>query len=351
MNPFSKYQGIRLNGRFIKSNELDQNEGRDQFESEVISYCRNLFDESENTFIQTSGSTGTPKRLEFPKLALVQSASATNDYFGLNAQSRTLLSLPLSFVAAKLMVVRAIIGGYNLTTVAPRANPFKGFNELMSFVPMTPHQVKTVLTESPHAFEKIETVLLGGGEVSLELKGQLEKLSPTFYAGFGMAETLTHFALSKINGKNETIYKVLPDVEIEQDERGCLAINRPGITDGKLATNDLIELTLEGFKWLGRIDNLINSGGVKIIPEEVEKLLKLHIDLNFFVAGISDSVLGQKVVLFIEGEEQPDLDKINFPNAYQKPKQVICLERFLYTASGKVRRKATVERWLDATAD
>jgi O-succinylbenzoic acid--CoA ligase len=351
VNPFSKYQGIRLNGRFIKDNDLGRIEGRDQFESEVISFCRELFDESETIFIQTSGSTGTPKQLEFPKSALIQSASATNDYFDLNHQSRTFLSLPLDYVAAKLMVVRAIIGGYQLTTVAPTANPLKGLAESISFVPMTPHQVKTVLAESSEAFEKVETVLLGGGEVSLELKGQLEKLSPDFYAGFGMAETLTHFALSKINGERETIYRVLPDVEIGLDQRGCLTIDRSGITEGKLITNDLIELTPGGFKWLGRIDNLINSGGVKIIPEEVEKLLITKISASFFVAGIPDETLGQRVVLFLEGKSELNLDEITFAKAYQKPKQIIYLECFLYTASGKIRRKATVENWLASTGD
>lgn len=351
MNPFFKYRGIQLNGRFIQYVELNDLVGNDSFETEVISYCRQLFDQKDTTTIQSSGSTGTPKVMEFQKSALIQSASATNDYFGLNSQSQTLLSLPIVYVAAKLMVVRAIIGGYNLITVSPTANPLYGINEPISFIPMTPHQVKSVLTESPEAFEKIETVLLGGGEVSLELKDQLSTLSPTFYAGFGMAETLTHFALSKISGKEETIYTALPDVAIEQDERGCLTIDRPGVTDGKLITNDLIELTPEGFKWLGRIDNLINSGGIKIIPDEVEKVLKPKIDSNFFVAGIPDSVLGQKVVLFIEGVEHPDLDEIDFPNAYQKPKEIIHVEKFLHTASGKIRRKKTVESWQGTNGD
>jgi len=349
MNPFLKYKGIRLNGRFIQFSELNKPDGTDLFETEVISYCRQLFDENEITAIQSSGSTGKPKVMEFQKSALIQSASATNTYFGLNHTGKALLSLPLAYVAAKLMVVRAIIGGFNLKTVTPTTNPLKDVIEPISFVPMTPHQVQSVLTESTEAFANIQTVLLGGGEVSLELKKQLETLSPTFYVGFGMAETLTHFALSKINGENETIYEALPDVAIGQDERGCLTISRPGITDGKLLTNDLIELTTTGFKWLGRIDNLINSGGLKIIPEEVEKVLKPQIDSNFFVAGIPDSVLGQKGVLFIEGEEQPDLIKVCFPKGYQRPKAIINLEKFLYTASGKVRRKKTVENWLDAT--
>ncbi len=335
----------------MKSNELDQIEGKDQFESEVISYCRNLFDESDAISIQTSGSTGTPKSLEFPKTALIQSASATNDYFGLNSQSETLLSLPLNYVAAKLMVVRAIIGGYNLATVPPIANPLKNLNESISFVPMTPHQVKSVLAESPEAFDKVETVLLGGGEVSSELRADLLKLKTNFYAGFGMAETLTHFALSKINNEDATVYKILPDTKLSKDHRGCLIIDRPGITRGNLVTNDLIELTSDGFKWLGRIDNLINSGGIKIIPEEVEKLLISKIDSNFFVSGIPDALLGQKVALFIEGEDVLDLDEIAFPKAYEKPREIINLKKFLYTESGKVKRTETVKSWLDSTVD
>ncbi len=346
MNPFSKYLGIRLNARFINSIELNEIEGQDQFESEVISHCINLFDELETISIQTSGSTGTPKSLEFAKSALIQSASATNDYFGLTSQHQALLSLPINYVAAKLMVVRAIIGGYNLSTIEPKANPLGELNESMSFVPMTPHQVKSVLAESPEAFDNVRTVLLGGGEVSTELRTQLLKLKTHFYAGFGMAETLTHIALSKIDREVDTIYKTLPDVKVEKDERGCLVINRSGITQGNLVTNDLIDLTEEGFKWLGRIDNLINSGGVKVIPEEVEKLLSPKIDSRFFVSGIPDSLLGQKVALFIEGKKEIKLDEIAFSSNYQKPKEIIHLEKFLYTESGKVRRAETVKSWL-----
>jgi len=351
VNPFTTYRGIRLNGRLIESEELNRAEGKDRFELEVITYCLQLFDDSVLTAIQTSGSTGTPTRLEFPKTALIQSASATNKFFGLGSRSKALLSLPLNYVAAKLMVVRAIIGEYNLITVKPTANPLRNLDEAISFVPMTPYQVKSVLAESPQAFAQVATILLGGGEVSSELEAQLLKVDSTFYVGFGMAETLTHFALSKIDGQSEMTYKTFPGVLINEDEKGCLVINRPGITKGNLVTNDLIEIVEGGFKWLGRIDNLINSGGVKIIPEEVEKLLESEIESNFFVAGIPDSTLGEKVALFIEGEEQPDPDEISFQNAYQKPKQIIRLKKFLYTESGKVRRTETVKSWLDSTVD
>jgi len=346
VNPFSKYRGVKLNGRFIESADLKKIAGKDSFEKDVLSYCHYLFDSSALVSIQTSGSTGTPKVLEFQKSALIQSATATNDFFGLNSESTALLSLPLAYVAAKLMVVRAIIGEFNLLTVSPRSNPLKHLSEAISFVPLTPHQVKTILAESPESFGKVDTVLLGGGSVSAELSNQLLKSNSTFYAGFGMAETLTHFALSEMHGEKELIYKVLPGVRINPDERGCLVINRPGITNGDLVTNDLIELTHEGFRWLGRIDNLINSGGVKIIPEEVEKLLKPEIDSRFFVAGIPDAILGQKAVLFVEGEEALDLDEIKFAQAYQKPKQIIRLKNFLYTSSGKIRRNETTMNWL-----
>ena len=350
MNPFLKYRGIWLNGLFIETPELDGLKGKDSFEEEVISYCQQLFDESAFISIQTSGSTGTPKELEFPKSALIQSAAATNDYFHLNSESRALLSLPLNYVAAKLMVVRAITGEYDLVTIKPTSNPLKDRKEAVCFIPMTPHQVKSVLAESPEAFDHVATVLLGGGEVSIELKAELLKQKPTFYMGFGMAETLTHIALSKIGEAVETIYTTLPDVSIDRDERGCLIINRPGVTHGSLVTNDLIEITEGGFKWLGRTDNLINSGGIKIIPEEVEKLLKPNIDSNFFVAGISDPVLGQKVALFIQGSETPDLDAIVFSKPHQKPKKIIHLDNFSYTESGKIQRRETINRWMDATA-
>lgn len=349
VNPFDKYQGIHLNDRRIQKFELNSVKAKDDFEGAVIDFCRALFDGTETIFIQTSGSTGAPQNLAFEKAALIQSALATNEYFGLDGKSTALLSLPLVYVAARLMVVRAIIGKYNLLTVTPTANPMKEISVAISFVPMTPHQAKSVVANSPSAFEGVETVLLGGGEISSELKSELAACNASFYVGFGMAETLTHIALSKITHEAETTYKLMPDVHVDRDDRGCMVINRNGITKENLITNDLIELVEGGFKWLGRIDNLINSGGVKIIPEEVEKVLEPAINSNFFVAGIPDAVLGEKVALFIEGNENPDMDKIEFETAYQKPKKIISVPDFSYTISGKIKRKETVKSWLDAT--
>lgn len=349
MNPFSAYRGIRLNGRFINSEDLHSVEPTDSFEKEVLDYCIHLFDDGNDTVVTTSGSTGAPKELVFPKSALIKSAEETNDYFNLHSQSKALLCLPLQYVAAKLMVVRAVVGEFELITKMPAINPLKDLTKTISFVPMTPHQAATALLDSPKAFDLVEILLLGGGKVSRELRGKLSELAVKSFIGFGMAETLTHFALNKISRDTGSHFHKLSDVKITTDERGCLVVNRPGITEGNLLTNDLVELTDEGFKWLGRIDNLINSGGVKIIPEEVEQSLHSIIDSNFFIAGIPDSMLGMKVVLFIEGSEKPDLEKVDFQEKYHRPKEIINMKTFLYTRSGKIRRKETVQQRLGFT--
>ncbi|MEM9051003.1 MAG: AMP-binding protein [Bacteroidota bacterium] len=348
MNPFLKYGGIQLNDRFIAKGDLNSVLPKDEFEGKIINYCHELFDESSEAVIQTSGSTGKKKNIIFQKSSLIQSAEATNSYFGLSSQTTALLSLPMDYVAGKLMVVRAIVGEHNLIAKKPESNPLKDLNQPIDFAPLTPHQVQSILKDSPSRIDLIKTVLLGGLPVTKEISRRIQDSGTVFYEGFGMAETLTHIGVRKIIDSEEAFFQPMKDVILAVDNRGCLIIDRPGITQGKLVTNDLVSLEKNGFRWLGRIDNLINSGGIKIFPEEIEELLNSQITSNFFVAGIPDQKFGQIVSLFIEGQEEFDLNKIEFESPYHKPKRVIHVKKFTYTESGKIKRQETVARALSS---
>lgn len=317
-------------------------------ETEIHKFLKEIFDDSEKIVLHTSGSTSKPKPFTFSKSALIKSSMATNSFFGLDKTSIALLGLPVNYIAGKMMVVRALIGGYNLLIVRPSSNPLSSLSEEVTFVPLTPFQARSILRTSPEDFQKVEIILIGGGALDANLRKELARLPNEVYASFGMTETLTHFAIARIEPKDDLLFKPLPGVELKTDERGCLIVSREGITDQPLVTNDLVELKEEGFRWLGRADNLINSGGIKVIPEEVESLLAGRINSPFFVAGIPDENLGEQVVLFIEGDQSPDLKGIIFGNPYQKPRLIVQISRFEYTDSGKIKRRSTVEAWLSA---
>ncbi len=329
------YEGIRLNGVFYPKTELANHD------SEAFRIAACFFDKSSSLTVHTSGSTGKPKAMVFPKSALIQSAKATIDFFGLGPETRAGLFLPLSFIAGKMMVIRAIVGEFDLHVHPPSSTPLHGKVDY-DFVPLTPHQFDRCIDqiEAPET-----TFLIGGGSMSPELIQKALNKKLHAYASFGMTETLTHCALAKIQEGSLT-YQPLEGVEIDVDDESALRVNWPGITDGWIQTNDLIHRENAGFSWLGRRDNLINSGGVKMIPERIEARL-LTISVPFFIASVPDDKLGQRVALFTEGKAKGlDLSTIEWETPIHKPREIVELDSFLYTESGKVRRRATVEAYL-----
>jgi o-succinylbenzoate---CoA ligase len=187
----------------------------------------------------------------------------------------------------------------------------------------------------------VKKMIIGGVPMSTKLENQLSKLKTQVFETYGMTETITHIAAKRVG---EKAFTVLPGVTISYDDKNCLVIHAPKISEEVIVTNDLVELTSENqFVFLGRYDNVINSGGIKLIPEQIEHKLHTHIQNRFFVTGIPDETLGEKLVLVIEGEELTiddsifeDLDK------YQKPKEIIFVAKFKETENGKVLRKESL---------
>ena len=99
------------------------------------------------------------------------------------------------------------------------------------------------------------------------------------------------------------------------------------------------------FVWKGRFDNVINSGGIKLIPEQIEEKLSTLIPRHFFVYGQADELLGEKLVLYVEGEPMTIDDAIfEALDKYEKPKEVVFIPEFKRTATGKVIRDHSVGR-------
>ena len=251
--------------------------------------------------VQTSGSTGKPKKIKIRKEHIINSALATGKFFKLPEKSTALMCLPANFIAGKMMVVRAMVLGWELDIVPPSSTPLDQVFKTYDFCAMTPFQ----LDNSLGRLHLIKKLIVGGGVVSPHLKFMVQGLKTKVYETFGMTETVSHIAAKRLNSKKKKKrpipFKVLPNVTISQDERGCLVIKAPKIALETIVTNDMVEiLTYKKFIWKGRIDNVINSGGIKLYPEEIEKKLSKVMDRRFFVTGLPDDALGEKLVLFVE---------------------------------------------------
>ena len=317
-----------------------------EFEKQVLSYLTTWFDDSATVKVQTSGSTGTPKVFDVEKKRMRHSAKKTNDILGLKNGDSAMLCLPVDYISGKMMVVRAIERNLKLVVKTPSINPLIDLNEKITFCAMSPLQVENALDK----IHLIKIIIIGGAAVSATLKNKIRKqlnsqIEPTrLYETYGMSETLSHIALKEIYPTQVKYFSVLDDIEISIDERGCLQIFAPKLNPELIITNDLVEVkNRKSFKFLGRIDHVINSAGLKIYPEQLESLVKQEIDNELVFLGIADEVLGQKLVLLIEGEENESitkrLDHISYPIKNHQPKEIIFIKNFPRIPNGKVNRK------------
>ena len=324
-----------------------------EFEEKVISFLEDWFSDFETVSVQTSGSTGIPKVFEIEKKRMLNSAKMTCDFLGLKEGDTVLLCLPVKYISGKMMLVRAIERKLKVIISVPSSAP--EISENVEFCAMTPLQVQNSLDR----IHFIKNLIIGGAAVSEKLKSQISRElstinhqpSTNIYETYGMSETLSHIALKQISPVQENYFTILNDVEISVDERNCLKIFAPKLNPEILQTNDIVELmhfdSAQGdkkqFKFLGRFDNVINSGGVKIFAEELENLVKKHIDRDLVFLGKTDEILGEKLVLVIEGSEDGNLksqiSNLKFENRFHIPKEILFLEKFPRAENGKILRK------------
>ncbi|MEN8157919.1 MAG: AMP-binding protein, partial [Bacteroidota bacterium] len=285
---------------------------------------------------QSSGTTGDPKTFSLERRAMIQSARRTLSYFNLQPGEKTLLSLPVDYVAGKMMVVRALVGGLDLVTVKPSSRPLTGISEAFSFAAMVPMQVYESL-KSGDDLSLVNMLLVGGGELHPSIRARLvESDRPAVYESFAMTETYTHFAIRQINGSApEDAFRLLEGVTVDTDERGCLVVDVPGVTKGPVVTNDLVEIEGNGlgFRWLGRADHVINTGGIKVIPELLEQLIGEWLQATCLLLPQPDKKLGQRLVLMVEWPSQDaPLDRwmellSGHLSPHEVPKQIIPVKK------------------------
>ena len=272
-------------------------------------------DTSDVIEVHTSGSTGKPKRLLVEKQRMVNSARITCDFLGLKEGDSALLCMPLDYIAGKMVVVRSLVSHLHLISVMPSSHPLKDITQPIDFAAMVPLQVYSSLQE-PAERERLMSIrhlIIGGGAIDDSLESQLQQFPNAVWSTYGMTETLSHIALRRISGENSSLwYSPLEGVDVSLSSDSCLEIFAPKVNPEKLHTNDIAELrTLpdgsKEFRILGRKDNVIDSGGIKIQAEEVERLLRPHLSCGFMITKVSDARLGEAVTLLVESD---DVDNI-----------------------------------------
>lgn len=348
----------------------------------VLDFSRAWLRGEELFEVHTSGSTGLPKPIRLTRCQMEASARATGAVLGLTAGMTALVCLPVRYIAGRMLLVRGFVCGLKLVVVEPASDPLAELPDdaaidLASFVPL---QLQTLLDRALAADSDVEfsdatavqalryrrsldsmhAILVGGGPVSPALTTQIRQIKAPVYHTYGMTETATHVALRRLNGLEATpAFVPLPGVNIGVDGRSCLHLRGPMTADATIQTNDRVELQPDGsFVWIGRWDNVLNSGGVKVHVESVEASIEVlaaaqpELGLarrRFFVAGQPDERLGQEIVLVVEGAALDDEGQMQLRRAlnqalprHHAPRRFIFTPCFVATPTGKIDRKATL---------
>lgn len=343
--PMVMFPSLRINGQTVTPATLAAwRQGRTGIEAETADFLAEWWADSPTVVLHSSGSTGRPKRFDAPKEFLAASARTSLAAFGLQEACRALLCLPLRYIAGKMMVVRALIGGWELVTAEPSASPLPA-DDCFDFAALIPLQAAR--TPEQESLERIGTLLLGGGFIDPALEARLHRLTRCrVFASYGMTETYSHIALRRLNGaETSAAYTPLPGVQVSLSAAGTLCISAHHLGISRMETNDRAELCADGsFRILGRRDAVINSGGIKIQAEDIERTLAAH-GITALALPAPHAELGECVALLWEGnaDETALQAALAALPRYHRPKQSFRVDALPRTATGKISRAAGKE--------
>ncbi|MEO8473139.1 MAG: AMP-binding protein [Chryseolinea sp.] len=355
------YPSIEVNGRAILLDNIcnGQHSPTSEFEASLFDFVRQWIDGGDGFELMTSGSTGDPKRITITRAQMIASAEATASALKLKGGMTSLLCLSPAYIAGKMMIVRSFVTGMQMVCIDPTSNPMDQLvQRQIDFCAMVPMQVYHSARAEGNALKRIKKLIIGGGSLDSQTFELLPKTKCECYATYGMTETISHIALKRLNGRKKNgFYSALPGVALSLDERGCLVIDWK-ILGAPVRTNDLVELVdSKTFDWLGRWDNIINSGGIKIIPEKLEEGVRSILESSgltnrLIICKVDDVRLGEKVILIIEGSAttsslvQVRLLMDNRLKRYESPREILFCYQFIETATGKINRKETLKHAL-----
>jgi O-succinylbenzoic acid--CoA ligase len=344
-----KFNGLHFSHDELKEVAYSLIKEGEPYEKITGDFLIDWLNNKDHLYVKTSGSTGQPKTVKLMKQAMVNSAIATGDFFGLQPGDKAIDCLPSHFIAGKMMLVRAMILGLEIDCVEPVAQPVFDYEKEYDFCAMIPLQLKNTLDYTYN----IKTIIVGGSKVTKPLLKRIAQCPNRFFETYGMTETITHVAVRQIpsrDHKGNVLFQALPNVRFSTDDRNCLVIHAPNLVEEDLITNDIVELKdSNNFKWKGRFDNVVNSAGLKLFPEEIEDKLQVLINNRYIVTGIEDAELGEKLVLLVENTKldtvslMEDIKKLSTLNKHEVPKSIILLEQFVETVNGKIQRAKTLQ--------
>ena len=310
--------------------------------------------DSEYVEVKTSGSTGEPKRMMVEKRRMLNSARITCDFLGLKPGDTALLCMSTDYIAGKMMVVRSIERGLKLISVEPSGHPLANNYQLsivncqLDFAAMVPMQVYNSLQvpEERERLMAIRHLIIGGGAIDDAMEAELRTFPNAVWSTYGMTETLSHIALRRISGPEASEWYIpFPTVKLSTTDEGCLVIDAPEVCADTLTTNDIVELKPDGrFRVMGRKDNVICSGGIKIQIEEVERELKPYVRVPYIISKKKNEKFGEIVVLLTEGDtdEARAICEEHLPK-YHRPKLYQHIDQIPLTETGKPARKKILE--------
>jgi len=319
------------------------------WEADIWQFMHQWLDDSDSLTLMTSGSTGTPKKLEMPKRSMRASAAQTCAALKLSKDNHFFLCIPAKYVGGKMMIVRALEIGASISWTTPSSLPIfqDGFSQA-DFTAMIPLQVSRLIDELGNTMSTFGKIIIGGAPLSNQLEQRLRRLNLPIWQTFGMTETASHIALRKVSDENASdIFTTLNGVSVYATPSGTLGIEAKYVSSNSIETNDLVEvISPTSFRWLGRADNVINSGGLKIIPEVIETTMSAVLKTEFFIHSVVDEALGQRLILCIEGEQSMGnihLACQEIENKNKRPKEAWFVAKFSRTETGKVRRDKSAE--------
>ncbi|HEY0653835.1 MAG TPA: AMP-binding protein [Chryseosolibacter sp.] len=339
---------------------LDSSEpARTAFEDSTFAFIRAWFSPEQSFEISTSGSTGAPKKIIVTRDQMIASASATAHALRLQKGNSCLICIDTKYIGGRMMLVRAFTTGLQIYAVDPSANPFEKLppGQCVNFAAFVPYQVEHILASSnPSLLLRVEKAIIGGAPINQHTVDALGQFTTDFYATYGMTETISHVALQKLNGAaKQDFFETLPGITVALDERECITLDVPYLRE-KIITNDLAHLlSPTRFRWTGRFDNIINTGGIKVSPERIEAVVQKFLtssghSYRFFVHGVEDRLLGTRVVLVIEANilDEQFLKSLHSSLAaalppYEIPKEALLVSKFSESGNGKINRLQTVK--------
>lgn len=310
-------------------------------DNSTLSFIDEWIDSSAVVAAHTSGSTGKPKEIELLKSDMLKSAMATNRFFGINSDSLLVCPLSSDYIAGKMMIVRAIAAGCRLIAVTPSNRFDIPESGRISLIAIVPSQLEHTLSRYG---DRTDNILIGGAPLSVEQQNLVSRYSGNVYLSYGMTETCSHVALKRA-GTNGP-FRALPGISFSTDARDCLIINAPEFSFDGTVTNDIVELCdKNSFIWRGRYDNVINSGGIKVYPEEIEQKIAYlcNISSPFYITKRAHSKWGEIPILVIKSSDELNIHKIETEirkalSKAERPKEILITRELELTDSGKIRR-------------